>query len=432
MRNVEVITADNNLCVSCGICKSVCPKKCIKFVRENGQYVPEVDESLCISCEICLNVCPGFEVNFDKLYSNLNMEKPNDFFVGSYIECYSSNANDSQIRSQGVSGGCITATVKNLLNSKEYDVAFLVDNYEYNDFIETHLYRKDDVLNNTTKSRYIPVSHSNMIKYILENRNDKVIIVATSCAVQGFLNVISRFKLNRDNYLILGLFCDKTMSYNVYEYFNNYYKSKGELKKLLFRTKENGGWPGDVKLEYKNGQSIFLPAQERMILKDYFQLERCMYCIDKLNQFSDISFGDNYTGKNHSKEGNNSVIIRTNRGMAAWNQVDSYITSIKSLIEDIFESQHIGERLKNYSFAKVKEREIGFEIYKNFTIDEYKENEEIHKLMDSKLKLINIGRNYEVEHSAFDRRIKYLKIKNFAGRVRRYTIKKIRGFVKNE
>ena len=381
MIHVEIITVENDLCTSCGICEAVCPKKCIGFRRSGGQYVPQVDEGKCIDCGICLEICPGYKVDLSKLYEQEGQKIPENVYVGNYMNCYTANSYDKHIVDNCASGGCITTIVKRLLETNIYEGAFLVDDYKYNYFIETKKYEKDKPLNTTPKSRYIPISHSKMIKYVLENNNSKIIIVGTSCAVQGFLNVVSKFKLNRNNYFILGLFCEKTMNYNVFEYFKNYEQSNLELNKLYFKSKEKDGWPGQVKLEYKNGDVTYLPARERMIVKDYFQLERCMYCIDKLNQFADISFGDNYTKKNATKEGTNSVIIRTSKGADIWSMVKNVIEAKPSTIEDIYKSQHIDKLWENYEFAKLKKQQTNISIYPDNLIEDSAPKKDVSSIM---------------------------------------------------
>ena len=158
MKNVQDVTAKNNLCTSCGICKSVCPKHCIDFIREGGQYIPSINVKKCLECGVCLDICPGYKVDFHKLYLQTNQKEPQNFYIGNSQKCFIAVAKDNKIRNNGVSGGCITAIVKNLLDDDKYDVAFLVDGYEYDEFLETKPYRKDDVLNETTKSRYASIT----------------------------------------------------------------------------------------------------------------------------------------------------------------------------------------------------------------------------------------------------------------------------------
>ncbi len=417
IRHVESIIVRNDICHSCGVCEVVCPKNCIDFSRMEGQYLPQVNENSCIECGICLDICSGYLVDLNKLNKQENHQNPINFYLGNHRACYIANAKNEEIRNNGVSGGCITALVKELLDTEEYDGAFLVDSHEYNKFVQTNLYKKGDNLDITSKSRYLPVSHSNMIKYVLKNRDARVIIVATSCAVHGFLNVVDKFKLNRDNYLILGLFCDRTMNYNIYNYFNDYYKSNSRLKNLFFRTKESGGWPGQIKLEYESGVVKFLPAKERMILKDYFQLERCMYCIDKLNQFSDISIGDNYTGNYTTNKGNNSVIIRTSKGKLVWNLVKNKVESKESSIQDIYRSQQITLRSLNYRLAKLKQKQNDIEIYTDCPIELSPTKLNLNNYMKKKLKLINISRHYETKKMNFHIRIKYEKMRLYILRI---------------
>lgn len=425
MENVETQTVMNNLCTSCGMCIGVCPEKCINFIKSEGQYFPRVEEKNCIDCGICIDICPGYSVNLHKLYLQEKKQEPDNYYIGNYEFCYTGSACNSDIRKKGVSGGCVTAIIKELLDTNKYDVAFLVDSHECGHLIETKAFRKGDSLTATAKSRYVPISHNNMIKYVLKNKEERVIIVATSCAVQGFIKVISKFGLNRENYFIVGLFCDKILSHNIFEYFNDYNKPKTTLKNLYFRTKEDGGWPGKVKLEYENGQKVYLPASERIVLKNYFQLERCMYCIDKLNQFADISIGDNYTGENISKEGSNSIIIRTSRGKNVWNLVNVVINIQQSNIEDIVRSQHIDERSQNYKFALMYEENKNIVIYPECCLHNNLDKLADYKLMIKKIEMIQAGRNYEDNRIAFHKKIKYIKSRNLILNTVKFIMRKL-------
>ena len=64
MKSVAEIR-DNNLCCSCGICKNVCPVNAIKYIRENGMFVPEISDA-CVSCGKCYKVCPSVQHSYEK------------------------------------------------------------------------------------------------------------------------------------------------------------------------------------------------------------------------------------------------------------------------------------------------------------------------------------------------------------------------------
>lgn len=356
MSTVE-ITTNSHLCTSCGICKAVCPKNCITYEQSNGLYIPVVDNVKCVDCGRCYQVCPG--KGFD--YTKYDTSEVADFWEGNYQAIYSaSTKNDTRLQN-AVSGGVVTELVYNLLDADEYEAAFLIGTHQYqNHMVETECVIKGDDLSITQKSRYLPVSQEKAVSYILAHRDAKVILVGTSCFVQGVLNVIEAYKLKRENYFIIGLFCDRTMTFGVVDYFSKHSSLKGkELDTMYFRSKEVGGWPGGVRLETADGHKVDLANTERMKVKDYFHPERCLYCLDKLNKYADISVGDNYTKENSDKQGSSSVIVRTEKGADVWEQYASKFNWQESSIDKIRKSQHLGKRKENLKFAALKEKKHG-------------------------------------------------------------------------
>ena len=110
--------------------------------------------------------------------------------------------------------------------------------------------------------------------------------------------------------LFFGLFCDKTEKYSIYSHFEDKY---GSFQSLHFRDKAISGWPGNV-LITQNGRSVDISREERMAVKEKFQMNRCRYCFDKLNMLADISFGDCYVAGCEDKLGRSSIVVRTKKG----------------------------------------------------------------------------------------------------------------------
>ena len=343
-------TVDFGLCVSCGVCKGVCPKDCITFSLVKKQYLPQIDSSRCISCGLCYKVCPVHQI------ADYNeCESWETFALGNYKSILYAKAKNSKLLFQATSGGAITQIIDILLNKEKYQSAFLVEGYNYNRQVKVKRITKTDSLSQTTKSRYLLVSHEDTIKYILQHQDEKLIIVATGCACQGIVNVIKKYHLKREQYLIIGLFCDKTMTQGVVDFFSHHSCGKGrELNELYFRTKNAGGWPGNVRLIYSDGTMEDLPHTDRIRVKNYIMPERCLYCLDKLNRSCDISVGDNYIPENEDKEGSNSVIIRTEQGEIAWNKCKQYFVYREDDIEKFIKSQHILDKKRNYVNACMK------------------------------------------------------------------------------
>lgn len=356
MNSVSVIN-DNNLCCSCGICKNVCPTKAIEYTRQNGMFVPSVNDD-CINCGKCLEICPSRLHKYDN-------ESIDEAMLGCVLTSMNAWSKNDALRFVSASSGVVSTIIKSMLDKDEYDCVFTLDTYNYADKIATKRYDKSTyVIDNTekqsfTKSRYLPVSHEYLIEYMLGNKESKIIIVAVSCAVRGIVNVINKYKLNRENYLIIGLFCDQVFNYNVYDYFSDHTFTDGKmLSSLHFKNKESGGWPGDVKLLFSDGSFKYADIDERVKAKAFFMPERCMYCVDKLNVFADISVGDNYTDQNSTKLGSNSVIIRTEVGKHAFETAKEFLEYEAVDINKIVNAQYLEGRKKNYSFAQIKLKNV--------------------------------------------------------------------------
>jgi coenzyme F420 hydrogenase subunit beta len=155
MANVD-FTIKNNLCISCGICKAVCPVGAINYEKINGQYLPQIDLTKCINCGLCLKFvletnCLG-EKYLDKSFEWHNI-------IGKYESCFVVQAKDEIVLRNSASGGFVSTIVFNLLKDKDYDAAYFLPNKII--LMICHHYKKittvGDVFN-CAKSKYIPVS----------------------------------------------------------------------------------------------------------------------------------------------------------------------------------------------------------------------------------------------------------------------------------
>lgn len=409
-------TTGFNLCTGCGVCAGVCTKKAIAFHKKNGYYQPSINESICNHCGVCLKCCPGIESDYKKTYNILGVKYPDNIFVGHILEFWLGYAQNELVRNNAVSGGVCTALVNHLLKNMGFTCAFLVTTFNYGSQVYAKKITKTDNLENTQKSRYIPVSFEEAVHYMISNREHKVVIVGTSCVIQGMMKVTEVFKLNRDNLFFIGLFCDKTMNYNVFDYFMNYHgNDQKQLSNLYFRTKEESKWPGHVKLEYTDGTYRFLPSSERQKVKDIFCLERCLYCIDKLNQYADISLGDDYTNKFDQDAGSNSILIRTEKGKSVFNSARYDLVAKEISIDEIVRSQGIKRRQENLYFSRFKSKRIKKQINQindTTAIGLLKAKMQRYFKYLIKLCKINIGSNYMKEKIVF-RIMIALKAKRF-------------------
>lgn len=391
------VTTEWNLCSGCGVCVGICPKHCIGWKREAGMYQPVIDQNSCIFCGMCTSVCPGLKHRYDELPDCVAVQ-------GNVLLSCNAWSKSVDVRHISASGGVVSTLVCQLLEDETYDIAFLVDSYDYHQQLSTKPVAaqemKDVVASSYPKSRYLPVSHENAIAYVKNNRAKKVIFIGTSCAVRGFESAVEKLHLPRENYLLIGLFCDRVFNYNVIDYYQQpAFCGDKKLENLHFKNKESGGWPGNMKFFFSDGSTAYQDKSERAKVKDYFMPERCLYCIDKLNVCADISLGDNYTQQDSSSLGSNSVIIRTERGLAAWERVASLIESHKVSMDQIMEAQYIDWRLNNLCYGKLKEQEIkrktDHEIVLNIGVTTNRKPQEYQNRWKSSMQMLHAGEVYD-------------------------------------
>lgn len=382
-------TVEQGLCCSCGVCAGICPKSCITFRREGGLFLPEIEETVCIGCGLCAAVCPGLEHPYEP------KETAKATVTGELLACVNAWSRDPQTRHVSASGGVISTLIPALLELGRYDGAFCLDSYDYRTQLKTRLYTRSEAADWTSsrapKSRYLPVSQEDAVRYIRENKGKRLILVGTSCALRGIDAAIRKLNRDREDYLLIGLFCDKVFNYNVLSYFSDRYAHGKELTELHFKNKESGGWPGDMKLFPERGEPFYVPLSERARAKAYFMPERCLYCVDKLNVLADIALGDNYTESASSPLGSNSVILRTRRGKDAWEAAADRMEAVPVDISEIQEAQGLGIRLKNLCYAELHQPGL------NPGVPLEQEPEGFRKAAEQELRRLRCGAVYDRE-----------------------------------
>lgn len=416
------VTTEWNLCSGCGVCVGICPKHCIEWKREAGMYQPVINQNSCISCGSCASICPGLKHQYEKLSDRAAVQ-------GNVLLSCNAWSKSSAVRHISASGGVVSTLVQQLLELGTYDIAFLVDSYDYHQQLSTKPVTiqemKDVVSSSYPKSRYLPVSHENAIAYVKNNRAERVIFVGTSCAVRGFKSAVEKLHLPGENYLLIGLFCDRVFNYNVMDYYQQTaFCGEKKLENLHFKNKESGGWPGNMKFFFSDGSTAYQDKSERAKVKDYFMPERCLYCIDKLNVCADISLGDNYTQQDSSPLGSNSVIIRTEQGLAAWERAASLLESREVSVNQIMEAQYVDWRLNNLCYGKLKEQEIlkktGQQIVLNANIITDRKTQEYQNRWKSNMQMLHAGEMYSSHPEELQKQMVKDKKRQNPGMIRRF------------
>jgi coenzyme F420-reducing hydrogenase beta subunit/polysaccharide pyruvyl transferase WcaK-like protein len=311
-----------------------------------GQFLPKVDEARCTGCTRCARVCPGLELKGPEAFGADDRYAELD---GPCLACYTAHVLDPAIRAASTSGGVVTALLDSMLTSGEYDYAFVLP-FDSFKGVPARLEKTSDpaVVRAASGSKYVPASALEVVKALGEEPGASYVVVATPCVIEGIKRFMESKGLADTNVAFFGLFCDRTMSFNFLEHFERKYARPGEtLSRLDYRTKDAAGWPGNMRLIFSSGRELRLPRAERTRLKSYFQLERCLYCADKLARLSDISFGDCYIRGQEDARGLSSVIVRTPKGQELFKRHGGSLCLQSAPLEAVRGSQGLASRVRN-------------------------------------------------------------------------------------
>ena len=376
-------TVKNNLCISCGICEGICP---VKAIKATGKGKMVVDKN-CTNCGLCKSYCPG-------LHSGINIE--GNVYVqmsGKVEKSYVGRTKDRKILNNAVSGGEVTQIILTLLQNNIYDYALGIQNVCFNKENDMEVYSYQSYSEDYQKSVYTMPSYAKAVRFIIENPDKKIIIIGSGCVISSVKKYLSKNKKS-GGYLFIGLFCDCTLNNNIEKYFQRYAKgTKTTITGLQYRSKEENGWPGDLKLLF-NEKYIMIPREERYKIVPYFKNERCIYCIDHMNVNSDISVGDNYTGIHSDKLGSNSIVVRTQKGLSIMQLVENKLSLYDIDYNIILDSQNIKAKEKNYIYSKILKKKENIDINIERCNNNLYFEEKEYKELKATLKRLKKGRKY--------------------------------------
>ncbi|MHA1696337.1 MAG: Coenzyme F420 hydrogenase/dehydrogenase, beta subunit C-terminal domain [Candidatus Helarchaeota archaeon] len=342
------LTTFFDLCLSCGICEEVCSRNAISIIFNQGIFQPKIDEKRCIDCKECLKYCPGY--NFEDHARTVINQKSKKKNLKSFII----QTKDNKILKKSTSGGAISTILKEMLKDNTINYAFVVPNITsiQNQLSLISITKKNSIVN-YSGSKYLPISLQNLIEFIKQKKDAKIAIIGTGCIIYSIQKLLEKYKINNKYIFFFGLFCDKSLNYNILNYFAELVKDQ-ELKivNLKFRSKDRVSWPGNTKITLSNNKIIYIDKNQRMNLKKFYQLNRCRFCIDKLNYLSDISFGDNYIPGLSSEKGSSSIIIRTQKGYDIFEKYKKCFTFREVSNSVSMFSQNITMKIENHNNIK--------------------------------------------------------------------------------
>jgi len=239
-RSVISTVVKNDLCLSCGLCVSICPHHALEMTSSGHRFVPFYKNLDCTNCGKCLETCPSWDLNIKEMFSIRNMNPQTPVPPGSEIDSYIYKTKSPDILRKSSSGGAVTQIIKSALENKLFDKAFTFKSISLSgrNFLEdTEL----DELHNSQGSKYILPSLQKLTSYLDTAKNPSALIVSTPCHLHGILKYCKLQNIETGNLFFVGLFCDMAMTKNVISYFLNKYCKEKDIVAFDFRSMKKVG-----------------------------------------------------------------------------------------------------------------------------------------------------------------------------------------------
>ena len=300
---------DSNLCTGCGACSCVCPRKCIKMIKDDeGFLYPVIDTTTCINCNLCRNTCP--------------VNKIVDLPV---LNGYIGRNTDVDVLGESTSGGAFSAFATYILNTGGFVYgAGIDDNKEIRHFGISK--NEEKRLIEMRGSKYVQSDLKNTFCEIKQNLMDgkNVLFCGTPCQVAGL-----KAYLNHpfDGLFTVDIICRGVASPAFYFSYLNYMEERyhSKIKFIRFRNKTYGYHSGTMMIEFFNNKRYFGSGRIDYLLKAFFEgscsRESCYHCPFKGdNKYSDLTIFEAWhmdrilDGKKDDDKGYTSIFVRTEKG----------------------------------------------------------------------------------------------------------------------
>lgn len=327
IHNVRTEVVRHNLCIGCGMCAGVCPRRALQMrFNSCGEYTSEPTENSCSSaCSLCLQSCPFHSETPDEdqlgqeLFGEIAgvQHRPE---TGYHLQSWLGFCTNQHQRLQSASGGLATWVQQQLLRQDIVDAVISVGpchgpekHFEYT------MKTEDKQLRHCSRSAYYPVHLAEVVTHIL-NTSGRYAIIGLPCAVKA-LRLASRQmpRLQERVRVCLGLVCEMGRSRGYAEYLCALAGGAPHtLEQVSFRLKSSDRSVTDygIALTWKSedGQSVSRTIQRSQFYRDlggrYFVPHACSFCDDTFCETADAVFMDAWLPQCNDYRGTSIALVR--------------------------------------------------------------------------------------------------------------------------
>ncbi len=326
----------NERCTSCSACFAICPKNAIEFkLSENGFYRPFVQEDICVNCGLCKTVCAK--------YDNDILED-ND----TNYSCIAIKSNNKDVLKKSSSGAACYEISKLLLN-EGYGIIGVSYDHDKKEAVGVAFDNIDD-FEKIRGSKYFQADVSEVFRKALNN-GKKYAIFATPCQIYGIRKAIKKMNIE-NNFILIDIFCHGTPTVLLWKKYIEYQQKKNRDKPIdhiLFRSKAKGWHRFCTTFVYQKKQKtskiINDPFYTLFFGKDLFN-EACYPCKFRSTlRYTDIRIGDFWGFRYDTDlEGVSCVVGASENGVQILKKIDqSSVLKSDIKFSEVTAAQSYGE-----------------------------------------------------------------------------------------
>ena len=359
VESIKIIT-DNDLCISCGACKHICPFNNIEMQYNHcrGKWDAEVNNTdICRKCngkKTCLYVCPSYEMDYMTLFGS-----DENGLLGKIQDVYNGYSTNKSIRHNSSSGGFIRELCNSLMDNHDIDGIIGLTHLEGMEYAPSLTSETSKLVN----SIYHNVNYENAFD-ILQKNNGKYLLIGLPCQITSIENLFNKPKysyLRGRVFAKVALICGYSFDrinaqalalLNNIELHEISYRGKGKYRK----TRVSDRFRSTV-YDVVRPKSLHEHINNKFFFDKYLVQYGCLYCVDHLGYAADLVVGDAWQKRyKDDKVGTNIIICRTENGAAALSRTRNFHFET-GFNNEIVESQSnlyalgsLGEAMKNIQF----------------------------------------------------------------------------------
>lgn len=344
-------------CTGCGLCKSVCKKKCIDFKRDEfGVEYPVINRIQCVSCHACENICPSLS------NKSFVFNKPQKVYVAWNL--------DDGIRFKSASGGVASGFYRHVFDLGWYATgAFFTENNE----LKMDLFNNENFKESCRNSKYVFCNSSQVYLNVVEKLRNSipVLFIGLPCQVAAAKRIAERYQCS-DKLVTCDIVCHGVAPLEyLHNHINHVLGKSKHIDEIQFRN-PNYGTSNFMFTLSRNNSVIY---RKRVKSSDAYQQgyhsaliyrENCYACkYARPERVSDITIGD-FSGLGRvkpylgEKTNISCVLINTDRGADFWNGASHLFGYEERPLE---EALKVEKQLQHPS-VKFPEHEIFLKAYK--------------------------------------------------------------------